>query len=1058
MTVEKPPLEVHLLGDFCLTYRGETVTGLRGRSRQLLAYLILLRQSPQPRRRVAAALWPETPTSQALTNLRKELHYLRQADSPINQLLEVTPKTLYWRPQVLCYVDIDSYEAALASAEESEGEIAVLALETALSAYRGELWPDCDADWIYPERVRIQQTYIRALGQITRLLHSSGETAKAIGFGQRWLQADCLDEGATQTLMRLYGEAGDRATALRLYHQCMSALQTELGVSPSPTTADIYQQLLMGDEAGSAKIAKESPKTVLRLSARSLLPLSASSTVMVGRDTLFQQLQDWLLAPADNAAPLLLLTGEPGIGKTRLLEALAHSAVHHHWQLCWGRAFAAEQLRAYGVWIDLLRTAPSDWATDFGVVLSESAQERLGHSPERLRQRGQLLDIIVQGLAESFSPAHPLLLLFDDIQWLDEASTTLLHYVFRLLGQGSLRIACAARAAELQDNSAVLTLAKSLRRANRLQEIAVPPLSADSVSALVKSLQSEPQTSPLNLQQLYADSGGNPLFALEIARANNANTHALQSTTLAGLIEDRLQRLDGAARDLLPWAAALGRRFDPEILALAASYPPMKFLLAIEQLEQQNVVRPAPTRYGEEQHSYDFVHDLVRQVAYEQLSAPRRCIVHGQLATTLKAQMVDDDLASQVAYHAGLAGKHTLAAQVYTAAAARSLRLFAYAEAIQLVAQGLAHCQFLPSCDRLLYSAQLWRSRVFAGVSRSESSTVEQHLRQLLADMQGLALTEAETIAHQTLAYLSYDQDNINEVHRQCLKSLDFMQTVPYLQAETLAASGSCLAMIERDMDRAEALLLEAQTLAARLDLPLIDISLGLGCLSRYRGDYDLARAHLQQALQLSKNQQDHIQAGYCLCYLALTAWDDHQPSQDDAQALLNLSPQLPQGSDAAFAQALIALQAYAEKPGRNETLPSVIETLKHLDQLDAQRKLAFIASHAAEVALNSGDMKAAKTFAITARQSAKTVDHPNDGAIAETLCLLWALTAENKESIQQHWQALQTQNADRLSARAQALIAWARQMMIQLGKTPLAEISSLQTEFTTLLQSDLWP
>ena len=1044
MTLEKTPLEVRLLGDFCLVYRGETLTGLRGRSQQLLTYLILQRRTPQPRHRVAAALWPETSPGQALTNLRKKLHHLRQADPPLNQLLAVTPKSLHWQPQVPCYIDIDGFETALASADESEGDAAISALEAALNAYHGELWPDCDAAWIYPEQVRIQQAYIRALGQLTRLLHAAGDTAKAIGFGQRWLQADPLDEGATQTLMRLYGEAGDRATALRLYHQCMSALQTELGVGPSPTTAEIYQQLLIADAPEIERLSdsQESLQTAVSQSERPLLPLSASSPRMVGRDTLFQQLEDWLLASTEDAAPLLLLTGEPGIGKTRLLEALASSAVQHHWQLCWGRAFAAERLRAYGVWIDLLRTAASDWTAALGVLLSESGQEKLSPAPERLHQRGQLLDVIVQRLDESARPEHPLLLLFDDIQWLDEASATLLHYVFRLLGQGALRIACAARATELQDNSAVLSLVQSLRRAKRLQTVDVPALSAESVLTLVKSLQSDTSALPLNLQQLYANSGGNPLFALEIARAGDSDTRTLGSD-LAGLIEDRLQRLDGAARDLLPWAAALGRRFDPEILALAASYPPTQFLMAIEQLEQQKVVRPAPSSHDGKK--YDFVHDLVRQVAYEQLSVPRRCIVHGQLATTLKAQMVDDDLSSQVAYHAGLAGKHTLAAESYTAAAVRSLRLFAYAETIQLVAQGLEHCQFLPSYERLLYSAQMWRSRVLAGVSRSEASAVEQHLQQLLADMQGLALAEAETIVHQALAYLSYDQDNIDEVHRQCLESLDFMPTMAPLQAETLATNGSCLAMIERDMDRAEALLLQAQSLAKRLGLPLSDIDLGLGCIYRYRGDYALACTHLQQALQLAKNQQDHIQVGYCLFYLALTAWDDHQPPQAFAQALLDLSPQLPQGSDSAFAQALIALQAYAEDPEQTGAKRSVTESLAQLNQLDAQRKIVFIASRAAEVALKRGDVGTAKTFAMTARQSAKTVDHPNDKVIAEALCLLCALIASDSQALRQHWQALQPKHANSFSARAQALIAQAKQRMVQLEKTPLAaEISSL--------------
>ncbi|EDX83400.1 Bacterial transcriptional activator domain family [Synechococcus sp. PCC 7335] len=1014
--MKKPSLKVCLFGGFCLLNHGESITGLHGRSQQLLAYLILHRQAPQLRRRIAEALWPETQTSQALTNLRKELHYLRQVNAPVDQLLAITPKMLRWQPQIPCDVDIVYFETALANAENAEDEMAARRVETALLGCKGELWPDCDAEWIYPEQQRIKQSYVRALARMTQLLHSLGEIGRAIVVGQRWLQAEPLDEGATQSLMKLYGEAGDRATALRLYHQCMTALQAELGVNPSPTTAKIYQRLLMTEDE-TEKVSKISEDISLQpLLTPPPLSVSDPSHTLVGRDDLLETLKQWLSSTIDDSAPLLLLIGEPGIGKTRLLEALAETAMHHRWQSCWGHAFAAEQLRAYGVWIDLLRSGPQEilgsLLAEFDAsasALQTSEQDHLQHRP--LQYRTQLLDKITAGLRTLATPQQPLLLLFDDIQWLDESSTTLLHYVFRLLGKGSLKIACAARWKELQDNSAALTLIKSLKRENRLQEETVSPLSAKAVMELVK---------PLDPDKLYADSGGNPLFALESARASTQKAH-----NLSGLIDDRLQRLDGAARDLLPWAAALGRRFNPEILALAASYPPMQFLKAIEQLEQQKIVRPIQSSAAHEQSSYDFVHDLIRKVAYEQLSAPRRRIVHGQLAKTLEAQMVEDDLAAQVAYHAGIAGNHSLAAQSCLAAATRSVRLFAYEEAIQLVFLGLQHAQSLQTRDRLLYSAKFWETRILAGISKSEATSVKQQLNQLLGEMNGLALPEAELFVHQAIALLHYEQGNLSDVHRQCLKSLDVIPPTPQLQAKTLAINGSCLAAIEQEMERAEALLLEAQSLANRLGLSLCDVDQGLGCIHRYRGRYDLAIAHFHQALQLAQNQQDHWATGCNLSFLAMTAWDSHQPDLDYAQALLALSPQLPRGSDAAFAQALIILQGYAQEASKPP--PALNEALHRLDELDAQRKIVFVASHACELALAQGDAIAAMKYATTTHQAAERIEHPGDIAIAQALCLLSNLATEHKAK--ENYEAMQQQkrlkalNARSFSVRVQIVL-----------------------------------
>ncbi|MEO0802073.1 MAG: BTAD domain-containing putative transcriptional regulator [Cyanobacteria bacterium J06642_2] len=1028
MAAEQLSLQVNLLGDFHLVVRGETLTILRSRSRHLLSYLILHCHAPQPRHRIAGQLWPNTSESQARTNLRKELHHLRQVFPLIEQLITVTNQTLHWQPLISCEVDVERFETSLANAEEAEGTVAFSSLEMALKIYRADLWPDCDEDWIYPERERLRQKYVQALAQITRRLQALGETAKAIASGQQWLQAAPLEEGAYQILMALYGEMGDRSTALQLYHRCMTTLQTELGVNPSPITAGIYQKLLLAEEESETRLFKpvSVPPTLQADDSGSAsssefipLPLSppSSARTLVGRDDLLPTLEQWLLSSIGKPAPLLLLTGEPGIGKTRLLEALEDVAERHHWQSCWGSAFAAEQLRSYGVWIDLLKTAP----------FSE-CRSKLENASGDLRDLGQFLDDIVQGLSATASSEQPLLLLFDDIHWLDDASTTLLHYTFRLLGQGPLRVACAAREQELQDNSPVLTLVKALRRAKRLQEVAVPPLSSEAVAALVKPLLSQnlagSAAHPLDSHQIYTDSGGNALFALEAARARTQ-----ENSDLSGLIDERLQRLDGAARDLLPWAAALGRRFNPETLALAASYPTMQFLTAMEQLEQQQIVCPVHSNHVEMQGNYDFIHDLVRQAAYNQLSPPRRRIIHGQLAKTLEAQMVDDNLASQVAYHAGLAGNHTLAAQASTAAAVRSLRLFAYKNVLQLVAQGLNHCQFLPSRDRLLLSAQLLRVRVLAGVSPADVIEVEIQLQRLLADITGLFLPEAEVIAQEAMSLLNYNHDNLTAVHEGALKALDALPPSPKLQAESLAANGCCLAEIERDMHRAEAVLLEAQSIAAPLGLVLIDISAGLGCVERYYGNYEQARTYLQQAIQQAQNQRDYVHQGYALTHLIMVGWDSRQPRLPEAQALLELSTHLPQGSEGTFARALIALGEYAEAPSLTDALD---RALRQLDRLDAQRKIVFVASHASELALEHHQIANAQRYAVTANQAAKLVGHPNDLVIAGALRVL---STSIKEDWQGAWQVLEKISVDsyHLSARAQSLRNRAESVMQQL-------------------------
>ncbi|MEM9808817.1 MAG: transcriptional regulator, partial [Cyanobacteria bacterium P01_D01_bin.56] len=161
--------------------------------------------------------------------------------------------------------------------------------------------------------------------------------------------------------------------------------------------------------------------------------------------------------------------------------------------------------------------------------------------------------------------------------------------------------------------------------------------------------------------------------------------------------------------------------------------------------------------------------------------------------------------------------------------------------------------------------------------------------------------------------------------------------------------------------------------------------------------------------------------------------WDGHQPEIAEAQALLALSTQLPKGSDGTFAQALITLSAYKEDYGNAEPLN---QALNQLDQLDAQRKIVFVAGHASELALAHHQIDAAQYYAATAHQAAKQIAHPNDLVAAGALLVL--TTPEEREQLT-YWQALQSMviNSQPLSARAKSLRHRAERFMQQLISKP---------------------
>lgn len=207
------------------------------------------------------------------------------------------------------------------------------------------------------------------------------------------------------------------------------------------------------------------------------------------------------------------------------------------------------------------------------------------------------------------------------------------------------------RGAELAENAAVSRLLRALEPGGRLHRLEPAPLDFDATAALVRSIDAR-----LDIAPVYAESEGNPLFALEIARAA-AEGSAAPAATLDRRIEERLERLDAGARRLLPWVIALGRRLDVALLERATRLSAAELLVGLQELERRGILRAAgPDRY-------DFGHDLVRRSAYRRLSEPARRLIHLEIACALdRGQDPDDALAGEVARHAELGGDAALAA------------------------------------------------------------------------------------------------------------------------------------------------------------------------------------------------------------------------------------------------------------------------------------------------------------------------------------------------------------------------------------------------------------
>ena len=237
-------LHVSLLGEQGITEDGTSVQARSSRAVALVAFLAVHAGTPQSRQRIAGTFWPQSSDAQALTNLRRELHHLRQILGEERSLV-VTSRDLCWCDTDTCSVDLRTFAGARAAALAAGEDAGVLAHATAaVECYQGDLLPGVYDLWLLDARSELDRQCADLCDLLGAARARAGDLPGAAQAARRRIQLQPLEEVGYKDLMLLQADLGDLAGAVSTYHHCASVLERELGVIPGPVTRQAFQRLI----------------------------------------------------------------------------------------------------------------------------------------------------------------------------------------------------------------------------------------------------------------------------------------------------------------------------------------------------------------------------------------------------------------------------------------------------------------------------------------------------------------------------------------------------------------------------------------------------------------------------------------------------------------------------------------------------------------------------------------------------------------------------------------------------------------------------------------------
>jgi DNA-binding SARP family transcriptional activator len=685
------PVEFRILGPVEVWDESRLVEVGPRMPRAVLAMLLLNANRVVSQDRLIDGLWGDEPPAQATGTLQVYISNLRRVLEP-RQGRGREPGVVVTRaPGYLLRVEPDGLDATRFEAAVAEGRATLAAgdpgqaretLRRALSLWRGTPYADVGLEaLVLAEAARLLELRAGAYEALMEAELATGGHAGVVGELERLVSEEPLRERRSELFALALYRCGRQADALRVIASVRGTLRDELGLEPGVTLRQLERDILrqarsLDSPAPAGAVISKRPGAGANTPA-SFLSGADPGWPLVGRRAELVELERVLGRSQSGRGGVVLVAGEPGVGKTRLATELVMRAGVRGMPAAWGRCYEGEGAPAFWPWTQVLRMLIGDRDADaLRSLVGPSAAELAhvvpelreafpdgdwgvteGQDPEKVRFR--LYETVCR-LVAALAEHGPLLVVLDDLHWADPASLQLLGFAGTQLAGRQVMIVGTYRDTEVDSSHPLGAILATLAR-HGATTVALRGLGRVEVGEFVTAATGVKPDSGL-VMSLWDRTDGNPFFVGQLVRLleSRGGEAALAKEVPGGIrdvIRHRVGLLPEDTASVLRLAAVVGRDFEMDVLARVVGGDEDDVLARVETALRAGLVIEQPETVGR----CRFVHALVRETLYDELSVLRRARLHRRVGEALEDRGGADPL--ELAHHfwraesAGAAGK-----------------------------------------------------------------------------------------------------------------------------------------------------------------------------------------------------------------------------------------------------------------------------------------------------------------------------------------------------------------------------------------------------------------